>query len=489
MGVDRSAASAPRVAVVVGTETVPLTDVITTFPAKPVIVDVAWIEDAEVLLDGQLLPGPGPRVLTAVDLTRSTGFHRLQVGHRTFWFSTEDAKLQLDGIEQMLAVLRNSGTGWSGQLLFSDGVLMRDPHVVYSWLDRCADSTLECVRRIIDMPLSVSRSDRTPSRRGGRPLHQPATTRLLRAHPNRYLEESQAGLLALGDKRYDPLRVVVRTRTTSVESAANRRSVSLVARLDGLASEVLAAAPDMHVAERCRSWRETASRLLRRPLARTLAAGAPVGALAAPRQTEETVDARYRESYRLSVDLAVRFGWTPTQRLLPRFSYIQRADTIYQAFVATALADTLGLSQTAPVLGQSSLAFVGDDYEIYYDTHPDPSVLRSWRYGSAKPDMSRPDVLVRHRSSGDVLVLDAKYRVDGARATEDSRKEVSAYMALYGLDTVVIAFPGQPPARCSVVTGHGKTILELPIGPWSDLKSELAAELPKLIAEMHPPVY
>jgi hypothetical protein len=486
---DSGVTSKARVTVVVGADAVPLTEVVTTLPAAPVIVDVTLSMGMDVLLDGRLLPGGGDRVLTAVDLTRSTGFHRLQVGQRTFWFATEDAKLRLDGIEQMLATLRTSGTGWSGQLLFSDGVVLRDPHVVYSWLDRCADAALECVRRIIDAPRSISRSDRTPTRRGGRSLHQAATIRLLRAHPDRYLEESPTGLLTLGGKRYDPLRVVVRTRTTSVESAANRRAVSLVSRLDGLASEVLAADPDAHAAGRCRSWRESASRLLRRPLARTLAAGAPVGALAAARQTEEAVDARYRESYRLSADLAARFGWAPTQRVLPRFSYVERADTIYQAFVATVLADALGLAQTAPVLGQAPLAFAANDYEVYYDTHPDPSVLRSWRYGSAKPDASRPDVLLRRRASGEVLVIDAKYRVEGTLATEDSRKDVSAYMALYGLDTVVIAYPGQPPARCAVVSGQGKTILELPIGPWPGLKTELADELPKLVAAMLPPVY
>jgi hypothetical protein len=486
---DSGATSNARVTAVVGANAVTLTKEFTTLPAAPVIVDVASTEGVDVLLDGRLLHAAGSRVLTAVDLTRSTGFHRLQVGRQTFWFATEDAKLRLDGIEQMLATLRTSGTGWSGQLLFSDGVVLRDPHVVYSWLDRCADATLECVRRIIDAPLSISRSDRKASRRGGRSLHQTATTRLLRARPDRYLEQSPTGLLTLGGKRYDPLRVVVRTRTTSVESVANRRAVSLVSRLDGLASEVLASNPAPHVAERCRSWRESASRLQRRPLARTLTAGAPVGALAAPRQTEEVVDARYRETYRLSVDLAAQFGWAPTQQMLPRFSYVERADTIYQAFVATALADALNLAQTTPVLGQTPIAFTGDDYEIYYDTHPDPAVLRSWRHESAKPDASRPDVLLRSRSSGEVLVIDAKYRVEGTQATEDSRKEVSAYMALYGLDTVVIAYPGQPPARCTVVTGQGKTILELPIGPWPGLEADLIVELPRLIAAMRPPTY
>lgn len=486
---DKGAASKVRVTAVVGADAVPLTELVTTLPAAPVVVDVMWNAGTDVLLDGRPLSGDGARVLTAVDLTRSTGFHRVQAGRQTFWFATEDAKLRLDGIEEMLETLRTSGTGWSGQLLFSDGAMMRDPHVVYSWLDRCADSALECGRRIIDAPLSVSRSDRKASRRGGRSLHQAATTRLLRAHPDRYLEQSPTGLLTLAGKRYDPLRVVVRTRTTSVESAANRRAVSLVSRLDGLATEVLAAEPDAHVVRRCRSWRESASRLLRRPLARSLAAGAPVGALAAPRQTEEAVDGRYRESYYLSTDLAAQFGWSPTQRVLPRFSYVERADTIYQAFVATALADALGLAQTTPVLGQAPLAFAGDDYEIYYDTHPDASILRSWRYGSAKPDASRPDVLLRRKTSREVLVIDAKYRVEGTQATEDSRKDISAYMALYGLDTVVIAYPGQSPARCAVVTGQGKTILELPIGPWPGLRTELEGELPRLLAAMRPPVY
>lgn len=486
---DSGATSKARATAVMGADVVPLTDEVTTLPAAPLVLDVDCVEGLDIRLDGRSLPGGRPRVLTAVDLTRSTGFHRLQVGRDTFWFATEDAKLGLDGIEQMLAALRMSGTGWSGQLLFSDGVVLRDPHVVYSWLDRCADAALECVRRIVGAPLSIRRSDRIPSRRGGRSLHQTATTRLLRAHPDRYLEQSPAGLLMIGGKRYDALRVIVRTRTKSVESAANRRAVSLVSRLDGLASEVLAAGPDANVAERCRSWRESASRLLRRPLARMLAAGAPLGALAVPRQTEEAVDVRYRESYRLSTDLAAHFGWAPTQRVLARFSYVERADTIYQAFVATVLADALGLAQTAPVLGQASLAFAGGDYEVYYDTHPEPSVLRSWRYASAKPDASRPDVLLRRASSGEVLVIDAKYRVEGTQATEDSRKDVSAYMALYGLDTVVIAYPGQPPARCAVVTGQGKTILELPIGPWPGLKTELVDEAPRLIAAMRPPVY
>lgn len=485
---DSGDTSKARVTAVAGTESVLLTEWVTMLPAAPIIVDVVW-NGSNVLLDGQLLPHNGARVLTAVDLTRSTGFHRLQAGQETFWFATEDAKLRLDGIEQMLATLRSSGTGWSGQLLFSDGAVLRDPHVVYSWLDRCADATLECVRRIVDAPLSISRSDRAPSRRGGRPLHQAATTRLLRAHPDRYLEQSPIGVLTIDGKRYDPLRIVVRTRTTSVESPANHRAVSLIRRLDGLVSEVLAAKPDTNVAGRCNAWRTSASRLLRRPLARTLAAGAPVGALAAPRQTEETVDRRYRESYRLSADLGAQFGWAPTQQVLSRFSYIQRADIIYQAFVATVLADALGLTQTSPVLGQSPIAFAGDDYEIYYDTYPDPSVLRSWRYGSARPDASRPDVLLRRQSSGEVLVIDAKYRVEGTSATEDSRKEVLAYMALYGLDTVVIAYPGQPPAKCAAVTGHGKTILELPIGPWPGLGTELTEELPRLVAAMRPPVY
>lgn len=423
-----------------------------------------------------------------MDLTRSTGFHRLQVGPTTWWFSTEDAKLGLEGIETMLRVLQTSGTGWSGQILFSDGAVLRDAHVVYSWLDQWADGALDAVRRVLDAPRFISRNDQSLSRRGGRSVHQSATLRLLRSRPDRYLERSATGLLEVGGARYDPLRVVVRNRTSTIDSPANRRAVAVLLAISRLAEEVLSARPHREVAARCKKWHADAAVLQRRPVARGLRIAAP-GALPVPRQTEESVDARYRATFGASKGLAGLFGWSASRMILPHFSYVDRSDTIYQAFVATALADALGLTQTASVLGQKALAFSGPEYDLYYDTPPPAAVLRSWRHHSSRPDASRPDVLIHRRSTGEVLIIDAKYRQDGTSATEDSRKEVSAYMALYGLDQVVIAYPATVPAVLTAITARGKTIWELPISPTPGLGGELKAALPHLMAEMRLPAY
>jgi hypothetical protein len=63
-----------------------------------------------------------------------------------------------------------------------------------------------------------------------------------------------------------------------------------------------------------------------------------------------------------------------------------------------------------------------------------------------------------------VAVLDAKYRIssDGG-ASEDSRKDVTAYLGLYGLDTVSILHPGS--AALTQVTGHHHSIIEVPLRP------------------------
>jgi hypothetical protein len=91
-------------------------------PAASLVLAISGAPGCAVTLDGKArwLSGGNPGLL-AVDLTRSTGFHYLEVGRESTWFGTEDANLRLAGIEAMLAQLRTSGTAWSGQALFSNG--------------------------------------------------------------------------------------------------------------------------------------------------------------------------------------------------------------------------------------------------------------------------------------------------------------------------------------------------------------------------------
>ena len=87
------------------------------------------------------------------------------------------------------------------------------------------------------------------------------------------------------------------------------------------------------------------------------------------------------------------------------------------------------------------------------------------------PDTSRPDILLHSPTTGKVAVIDAKYRKNRGEASEDSRKEVSAYMALYGLDRIGIAFPGSGEIR--TISAQMRSIVELPVSPRLNNRDEL----------------
>lgn len=433
-----------------------------TVPAGQLVIAVSGTSRRTVLLDGKLWRlSSGREALLALDLKRSTGYHRLDVEGATFWFATEDAKLGLEGIEQMLAHLRTLGTGWTGQALFSDGSALRDVHVLYAWLDQWADNALAAVRAILAAPRSVSKNARALSRRGAPGVLLAPTLRLLRSAPTQYLSPSDSGLFNIEGQGYDPLRIVVRRRRTSLDSIANRRAVGLLASMVRALQEVLGSASDTNTQIRCRLWLNQAQTLQRRPIAQSLRSGTPV---VAPRQAEETTEARYRASYNVSQDLRRQFGWSANVSVMPRYSYVEYADSVYQMYVAHCIAGALGLSQTSEVFGAKTPAFSGPNFDLYCDSPCPPRVLRSWRAASAAPDTSRPDLLLHERSTGRVAVLDAKYRLGKGEATEDSRKEVTAYMGLYGLRTVTIVFPGEAHAE-RTISGEGRTIVELPLKP------------------------
>jgi hypothetical protein len=213
---------------------------ITILPAAEVILAIRPFSAAGVRLDGRvrMLSG-GVDGLVALDLSRSTGFHHLHVppGH-DFWFGTEDAKTGLAGVEAMLQYLRSSGTGWSGQLLFSDGAYLRDDHVVYAWLDNWADRILRAARQIARSPRRGRTSTERVTTRGGRRVSLAATIGLFRTSPAKYLEPSASGPIVSGTRRYVPRKVVVRAPTTTLNTLANQRAWWILRKLSSLANDV-----------------------------------------------------------------------------------------------------------------------------------------------------------------------------------------------------------------------------------------------------------
>jgi hypothetical protein len=476
---DNHLVSEPEVRVLAGRFEIALGADLQIVPSAQVVITVSGARSRHAVLDGRIVQlSSGPTGLISVDLVRSTGFHHLVIDGRSYWFGTQDTKLGLDGIVAMLNELQTMGTGWTGQAIFSDGSGFRDPHVAYGWLDQHAENALSAIASILAAPRTNLHSSRVLRRRGGAGVLLAPTLRLLRSDPRRYLAPSPNGLISAAGASYEPLRVVARKRETTLNTVANRRVLSVLAWLDRLSQEVILASENTAAVGRSRVWSDRARSLQRRPLA--LSVGTQKLPFE-PRQAEETTEPAYRLCYELSQDLRANFAWNASHEPKSRLSYVDQSDAIYQAYTASRIARELGLRQTSSVLGAKQPAFDGVDYDLYYDTTPPATVLRSWRSHSDKPDNSRPDLLLHERATGRIAVLDAKYRIgqDG-RASEDSRKDVSAYMALYALASVSILYPGTQDSE-RVLSGKDRRIVEVSIAPEvADIVSSTAAILSTL---------
>lgn len=430
---------------------------------------------------------PGDPALIMLDLTESTGFHMLEVEGDTYCFASEDTKLRLGGIEEMLREMRGAGTGWGGQLMFSDGTGLRDPHVVFGWLDEWADQTLTRVAQVLSAPIVSHVAETYLSRRAERHVLPHRTLRLIRSNPRGYLTTSPAGPLLVNGRRYLPSRFVLRRYRASIETPAHRRMVALLRHIERLSKEVLTVESDAMTRARCRAWLATAEECLLQPLCQRVSAShAPIPPLV--RESEELTDRRYRQLFDCYADFCHGFGWLAQSMFLPRYSYVARANQIYQAYVASCSAAQLGLVPAALILGSAQPAFSDTDLELYYDCEPPMEVLRSWRLVSNLPDHSRPDLVLRMPSTGNVAVMDAKYRVgpDGG-ATEDSRRDVSSYLDLYGLKTITIVFPGKDSAYREVA-GHDKVIYEIPLSPGYS-PALLQERIARVVASLVAPTY
>jgi hypothetical protein len=139
----------------------------------------------------------------------------------------------------------------------------------------------------------------------------------------------------------------------------------------------------------------------------------------------------------------------------------QYAHEIFQAWAAMRVARALGLSQSSHSLGARQPAFVGDHFEIFYDTVIPSELLASWRRLSVVPDQLRPDVVVVRRGSNAIALCDAKYTALGQAATEDSRKEVISYMGSFGLRRAGILYPSMS-GHIQYVKGQGQMLVEIP---------------------------
>jgi len=437
-------------------------------PSGDIVLAVGQGDLGMVRLDGRLrrLSQGNPGLLT-VDLTRSTGYHRLEVAGETYWFATVDAKLRLDGLVEMLRDMAGQGTAWNGQILFSDGSVLRDPHVVYAWLDEHLEGVVVAARRVVSEPVRGTERQFRPERHMQRGMSASRTAAFIRRQPRERLELNDTGTLVVDGLAYSPIRVVTPRSRPTLDMPWNHRLVALLDLLSVLVREVADAQPSEEAALKCRGWTESLQEIARHPTTQAIRRFAtPRGALSAAPHAPELSLERYGRILTTALDLAGSLGWAAVSSPVSRYSYVAYSDDIYQAWAATRVARAFGLAQCHPTLGAKQPAFSGDAFDLYYDTTEINHRLRSWRSVSDRPDHPRPDLVVVHRPDGKVALLDAKYRTGAGAATEDSRKEVASYMATYGLDKAGIVYPpGTLDELPHEINGVRMRMLELPLRP------------------------
>jgi hypothetical protein len=483
-----------KVEVVWDSHTIELSiDTLGLIPATNVVLLISGATRTQVRLDGRLRPFQAtPQGLVfAIDLSRSTGFHHLHIAPGyDYWFGTEDAKLRLDGIREMLRYLREEGLAWSGQLFFSNGGSLVDPRVIYGWLDHYADPLLAAASEIAHHPRHGTQRDLHETSQGSRGVSLAGTMALLRRRGRELLEESVGGPIEVGGKSYSPRKVLTRVAVPTIDTVANRRTVWLVLQIVRLLDFIRPDLQSFFEIGRCREWHVLATRILAYSSLASLRPAATIGHLSPNRTIEETLDARYATVYAGTHSLEATIGWTATEVRTSAYAYVRYSDEIYQAFVAYVLAAVLGAVPSGPSPLRTQPSFVGNGWEIYCGIVPPPSVLRSWRSYSGDPDDFRPDILIRRVSDNSVVIGDAKYRNDGRRASATSKKELMAYMAAFDAKKMLIFYPPDPKDDLGVhdVAAFDREIIEVTVSPVSSLRAFLAKELLSVLdrARVHP---
>ncbi len=466
-------------------------------PSGPVVLDLRAVPHSGALrLDGRPLTvafDPATHAATAaLNLDRATGYHQLQVGtNRRYLFGTDDAKLRIDGVVEMLAYLREHadalGLSWNGTLQFSGtGQVLRDVRLDVAWLEQHVGEIAELAASIARRPFTVSRKRRELAREGVPDVA--ATGRLIRRRPE-LMERHPDGPVTVEGERWAPREFLRQRREHTADTQGNRTMTRLLLAVLELARTCQASAPTDSQADLATHVNTIARAVRQEPFAsiRRQRGHLRIGVHAA---TEERVDDRYRRARALLNRLLKDRHWDPLNQVTEEWAFAALADQVFQAFAAIVVAATFDLQPLAP-LGQSGPHFANDDYEMWVDTSPPDDVLHNWRDDTSTPAALRPDIVIRRRRDHRVAILDAKYRSAGVRATPESLSEVQLYLQAYGSREVCVLFPptaGSAPWEPHLVTNHHFGITELPLRPMEDLAGYMADVLrPAIDRSFHTP--
>ncbi|MGH2894285.1 MAG: hypothetical protein ACRDPM_13625 [Solirubrobacteraceae bacterium] len=429
----------------------------------------------------------------AIDLKRATGFHLLQVApDRRYLFGTEDAKLRIDGVVEMLAFLRTHaeslGLAWSGTLQFSgSSQQLRDVRLDVAWLEGHVAEIAALATAIAARPaaLSVRQIERATS---GIP-HVVATAKLVRRRPE-LMERHPDGAVEFESERWSPREIVRQRREQTRDTPGNRTLTRLLVAVLELALACRSAAPSelkpavaAHVDAIARCLRLEPFASLRKARRHLRVGAFPI--------REERTDERYRRARALLNELLRDRHWDPHNQVSDEWAFAALADRVYQAFAGIVIARAFDLAPAQP-LGGSGPHFTSEDYELWVDATPPSEVLHNWRDDTSTPSALRPDLVLRRIADGEVALLDAKYRSAGARATSESLSEVQLYLQAFGALEASVLFPpmvAAEPVEPQLITNGRFGLTELPLRPQPDLGEFVREKLrPAIERTFHAPV-
>ncbi len=462
-------------------------------PAQHLTLEIEAADLPETAtLDGRELPlvrFAANRAFSVVDTSGSVGFHCLRIGEDAWYFATQDAKLRLVGILSILDVIQEEGLGWSGQLFFANGSTVRHPKVDYAWLEQAAAKIAAVADAIAERPLRRSQVVERLQPPGVGRLSLRKTVALLRRNSRSLLTPDEKGPLVVEGQAYAPRLVVAgRPERTAIAVVGNRRMTELLLLTLDLARSLQSEPriPKAAAATLSAIAHELDNRLELFPFTQLRRHPSRLPTRPAP---EEVADDRYRLAFELHEELTRDLVWQAGLQRADRLAYVQSADQIYQAFVASALARAFEARQvvsslrgelTTPIFRSSSL-------EIYYDTVPPKPAFANWRDGSARPTEQKPDLTIIDVAAQRGILLDAKYRVEpSGRLPTSGIHDAQVYLQSFERKSVVICYPGSGPSMTRIAA-KGYTILEVSLAPFVGLDAYLRDEVrPAIEAIMEP---
>lgn len=421
---------------------------------------ISWHQDAKL-------------AVWSVDLTNQVGFHRLnvRVGGREYKydFRTRTAKATWDEIQSMAEACSSAYLGYRRQFSYmaANGTprKVRLPQIHFGWLRDRLPEIERIVRSIDERPATNSlRNCQVSLRSTGLSVAQ--TSRLLR-EKHHLLERAENGPIQVGNARYWPSRVAVHTIERQSQLEEHAQIVGFLQTLS-IQCQDLSTVVAPGVRGEVLGFIERVKRLRVLSVFRkiTVRQGTkPTSVLPTKIQRTDRRYGRIRElQAEYGADIADSMDYARSIR-----ANVRDVWEIYQTFVGHVVGNALGLEYFSEDKDLRKRAPQGwsmksEDWYLYFDSKPPQNVLGSWRDATSRPADERPDIVLVGPRPGQVLLLDAKFKIGNtvSHATQADLFEMHGYLNSFDAKSGGIIFPG-PTSTGNTISAGGYSLLELPI--------------------------